>query len=156
MAHTLSSPSSTNRVTPGNYVPAAIWSAAEPSIAVVCACLPSLRPLFVHLIWKNSKAAPASKHRSISSWRSPKTGPGSTQGSFNRLQEFYSTDEGAKWAWRNNSVTVLGGRPRRGGSAGHDAEEGDSEQDVPLGRIRAKTQVVVSISERVDWRDDLF
>ncbi|KAL8761651.1 MAG: hypothetical protein Q9184_002235 [Pyrenodesmia sp. 2 TL-2023] len=145
----------TNRVFPGNYVPAAIWSAAEASIAVVSACLPSLRPLFVRLIWKDSKVVPRSKHRSLASWRSPKTGPGSTQGSFNRLQEFSSTDEGAKLAWRQHSVTVLGGRPKRG-STGHDVEEGESEEDVPLGRIRAKTQVVVSISERVDWRDDLF
>ncbi|KAL8916431.1 MAG: hypothetical protein Q9208_008517 [Pyrenodesmia sp. 3 TL-2023] len=138
-----------------NYVPTAIWSAAEPSIAVVCACLPSLRPLFVHLIWKNSKAAPTSKRRSITSWRSPKTGPSGTQGSFNRLHELSSADKSAKLGWRQNSVTVLGGRPK-GGSSGDDIEEGESEEDVPLGRIRAKTQVVVSISERVDWRDDLF
>lgn len=31
-----------------------------------------------------------------------------------------------------------------------------AESDVPLGRIRARTEVVVSISDRVDWKSDLF
>ena len=31
-----------------------------------------------------------------------------------------------------------------------------AESDIPAGRIRAKTEVVISISDRVDWRDDLF
>lgn len=159
--HTHSAPYPTNRVILGNYVPAATWAAAEPSIAVVSASLPSLRPLFARLIWRKSyRPVPAatSKHRNLASWRSPNmhgSGPGSTQGSFNRLQEFSSMDEGPKSAWRQNSVTVLGGR-RKGGGAGCDVEEGGSEQDVPLGRIRADTQVVVSFSDRVEWRDDLF
>ena len=30
------------------------------------------------------------------------------------------------------------------------------EPEVPAGRIRATTEVVVSISDRIDWKDDLF
>ncbi|KAI4244101.1 MAG: hypothetical protein L6R40_003085 [Gallowayella cf. fulva] len=141
-----------------NYVPAATWSAAEPSISVVSACLPSLRPLFVRLIWGGThrpKPTPPPAHpphaRSLPSWRSRSGGAGGgTQGSFSRLQELES--EGARSPWRQNSVAVFGGK-----SGEEDLEEGSCELDeVPWNRIRAKTQVVVSISERVDWRDDLF
>ncbi|KAL8947232.1 MAG: hypothetical protein Q9222_006468, partial [Ikaeria aurantiellina] len=31
---------------PGNYINGGIWAETEPSVAVICACLPSLRPLF--------------------------------------------------------------------------------------------------------------
>ena len=34
---------------PGNYVEAAIWSAVEPNVAVISACLPMLRPLLKRL-----------------------------------------------------------------------------------------------------------
>ncbi|KAL8636285.1 MAG: hypothetical protein Q9228_006308, partial [Teloschistes exilis] len=52
-----------------NYVPAATWSAAEPSVAVVSACLPSLRPLFVRIVWGGNhrpKPPPSITHRSRS------------------------------------------------------------------------------------------
>lgn len=68
-------------------------------------------------------------------------------------------EQARKEQWGVNSVTVLGGfaRARRGGHDGEEVEdEGEVEEEVPAGRIRAKTEVVVSISERVDWRDDLF
>lgn len=32
----------------------------------------------------------------------------------------------------------------------------EEEMQTPLNRIRAKTTVVLTISERVDWKDDLF
>ncbi|KAL8816806.1 MAG: hypothetical protein Q9223_004248 [Gallowayella weberi] len=136
-----------------NYVPAATWSAAEPSISVVSACLPSLRPLFVRLVWGGTHAPnskPLSRRtRSLPSWsRSKSAGTSGTQGSFNRLQELES--DGSRSAWRQNSVAVVGGK------MGKDLEEEEGGEDVPWNRIRAKTHVVVSISERVDWQDDLF
>ncbi|KAL8709355.1 MAG: hypothetical protein Q9220_005948 [cf. Caloplaca sp. 1 TL-2023] len=158
----------------GNYVPTAIWTAAEPSIAVVSACLPSFRPLFVRIVWgrthrpKPPPPAPSSSCRkpSIHSWRStPKhrSGSGGTQGSFNRLQEFSSNGAGGgPGQWRTNSVSVFGGKNTRRGSANdHDRLEMGSDggsvgEAVPWNRIRAKTEVVVNISERVDWQDDLF
>ncbi|KAL8824702.1 MAG: hypothetical protein Q9170_008072 [Blastenia crenularia] len=139
-----------------NYVPAACWSAAEPSIAVVSACLPSLRPLFVRLIWHRPK--PSSSN--LPSWRNsnkkhiPLSRNGSTQGSFNRLHEFEGRDEGREGPWRTNSVTVFGGKGKRGSAGDEVVMEEDGE--VPSGRIRARTEVVLTVSERVDWRDDLF
>ena len=32
----------------------------------------------------------------------------------------------------------------------------EEEVETPRNRIRAKTTVVLTISERVDWQDDLF
>ena len=130
-----------------NYVPAAIWTAAEPSIAVVSACLPSLRPLFVRLIWGGThRPKPATPpRRSAASWRSKSVGGDGRQGSFNRLQELSS--DGAQSPWRQNSVAVIGGKGD---------EEYGTAGEVPWNRIRAKTEVVLTISERVDWKDDLF
>ncbi|KAL8662916.1 MAG: hypothetical protein Q9202_004338 [Teloschistes flavicans] len=138
----------------GNYVPAATWSAAEPSVAVVSACLPSLRPLFVRVVWGGSHRPkpPPSTHRSrsVPSWRrnDSKTG---NEGSFNRLQEV-SGDGGPRSPWRTNSVTVFGGKDK----GDEEIELTGIDHEVPLNRIRAKTEVVLTISERVDWRDDLF
>ncbi|KAI4277218.1 MAG: hypothetical protein LQ337_001932 [Flavoplaca oasis] len=90
-----------------NYVPAAIWSAAEPSVAVVSACLPSLRPLFVRVIWGGThRPKPTTPPRqSVLSWRSKSVGGGGTQGSFNRLQEF--SNDGTQSPWLQNSVAVM-------------------------------------------------
>ncbi|KAL8888010.1 MAG: hypothetical protein Q9205_002299 [Flavoplaca limonia] len=130
-----------------NYVPAATWSAAEPSVAVVSACLPSLRPLFVRVIWGGThRPKPTTPPRqSVLSWRSKSVGGGGTQGSFNRLQELSS--DGTQSPWRQNSVAVMAGKG--------DEEHGENDE-VPWNRIRAKTEVVWTISERVDWKEDLF
>lgn len=152
--------------TKGNYVPAACWTAAEPSIAVVSACLPSLRPLFVRLIWRNTHRPKLSSSKHLTSWRSNKkqSRTGSTQGSFNRLNEFSTSldDSGGTGLWNSNTVKVFGGTKPKRGSGGKgkreevELEDHGSEAEVPLGRIRAKTEVVLTISDRVDWRDDLF
>ncbi|KAL8932038.1 MAG: hypothetical protein Q9211_006563, partial [Gyalolechia sp. 1 TL-2023] len=134
----------------GNYVPAACWTAAEPSIAVVSACIPSLRPLFARLLsGKVQRPKHSASHRhSLTSWRSAKkqVRNGSAQGTFNRLNEFSSHDDGgAQGPWKSNSVAVFGGlKGKRGsGSKREDLELEDhgSETEVPLGRIRAKTEV---------------
>ncbi|KAL9600311.1 MAG: hypothetical protein Q9219_003261 [cf. Caloplaca sp. 3 TL-2023] len=153
-----------------NNVSATCWTAAEPSTAVVSACLPSLRPLFANLIRRRKSL----HRRNLLSWRSSHSNDDnsktqtSTQGSFNRLHEFsgHGEEAGRKSPWRANNVTVFGGTKKgnfkRGSGGGHnlgdegDEEEGGSENEIPLNRIRAKTEVVLTISERVDWRDDLF
>ncbi|KAL8937085.1 MAG: hypothetical protein Q9216_004600 [Gyalolechia sp. 2 TL-2023] len=161
----LTNPTSPVDLPPGNYVPAACWTAAEPSIAVVSACLPSLRPLFARLIWRRREKQSPNHRHSLTSWRSAKkqVRSGSTQGSFNRLNEFSShEDGGGKAPWKSNSVAVFGGvKGKRGSGGGREREDVElddqgSEADVPLGRIRAKTEVVLTVSDRVDWRDDLF
>ncbi len=55
------------------------------------------------------------------------------------------------------NVAVYGGR----GSQGTDEDTVElssprEEVETPKNRIRAKTTVVLTISNRVDWRDDLF
>ena len=160
----------------GNYVPIAIWSGAEPSIAVVCACLPSLRPLFVRLVWGDTcrpktpykpytPSRPLSRP-GLSVWRSgqkeKKAYGGYGDGSFNRLNEAALLD-GARSesrggsSWNNNTVDVYGGR-KEGDAASEEYElSGDGSRFVtPKNRIRAKTTVVLTISNRVDYLDDLF
>lgn len=56
--------------------------------------------------------------------------------------------------WRHN-VEVRGGQRSVRGSE-EEFELGSREGETPVNRIRAKTTVVLTISERVDWQDDLF
>ena len=75
--------------------------------------------------------------------------------SFNRLHE---TDQAGSqgWPWSKHNVEVHGGR--RQGDAESDEVELDDQahSETPTNRIRAKTTVVLTISERVDFQDDLF
>ena len=65
--------------------------------------------------------------------------------------------ESGQGTW-SNDVAVYGGRRI------HGAEEEvvelssprEEEVDTPINRIRAKTTVTLTISERVDWKDRLF
>lgn len=134
---------------PGYYVPISIWTAAEPSIAVVSACLPSLRPLFVLVVWGGThrpKPTTASTSR-YGRNKSPYYGDG---GSFNRLQESEPKS--------GHNVNVYGGRGAEsdefelGGRGGGE----EARLETPMNRIRAKTTVVLTISERVEFQDDLF
>lgn len=141
------------------YVPISIWTAAEPSIAVVSACLPSLRPLFVRLVWGGAHRPKPTSYPSSSSTRygggGRKPSHAYGDGSFNRLQE----PDSAGTQWTKHNVNVYGGRGK-GDDAESDEVElgiGGREQDeIPMNRIRAKTTVVLTVSERVDWQDDLF
>lgn len=95
-----------------------------------------------------------------SSWRSGnKSYPGR---SFNRLQDNslpnIHSDSGSVW---NHKTDVYAGKKgnRKGGLDEDEIElDGDKEMDspTPMNRIRAQTTVVLTISERVDWQDDLF
>lgn len=65
---------------------------------------------------------------------------------------------GSVW---NHKTDVYGGKRgnRRGEVNEEEIELGDNEEagsPTPMNRIRAKTTVVLTISERVDWQDDLF
>ena len=136
----------------GYYVSPAIWTAAEPSIAVVSACLPSLRPLFVRVVWGGThRPKPASSRYGSNSLRKTPYG----DGSFNRLQESdRSGNHGSPWT--NHNVNVYGGR-RPGDAESNEYELGNEAHfETPMNRIRAKTTVVLTISERVEYQDDLF
>ncbi|CAF9926325.1 MAG: hypothetical protein HETSPECPRED_006305 [Heterodermia speciosa] len=149
-----------------DFLPASIWTAAEPSIAVVCACLPSLRPLFVRLF----RIAPHPHHPSssyfsdsnklASEWRNGSTTTTHHQHhhdrSFNRLPD----GGGGGLAVPVHGVKIYGGKGGvevlELGEEGGEGGEGEGEGETPVNRIRAKTTVVWTVSERVDWRDDLF
>lgn len=136
----------------GYYPPIAIWTAAEPSIAVVSACLPSLRPLFVRIVWGNThRPKPATTRYGSNSLRKPPYG----DGSFNRLQESdRSANHGSPWT--NHNVNVYSGK-RAGDVESDELELGNQDTfETPMNRIRAKTTVVLTISERVEFLDDLF
>ena len=138
----------------GNYVTAATWTAAEPSIAVVSACLPSLRPLFMRVFQRGCYRRPSRRDHStqkslISSWRSGKNAKGNVDDSFNRLHENPSGRSPSPWM---HNVEVSGGKA---GSDSEDYEIG-TRSGPPSRRIKVKTNVVVTISDRVDWQDGLF
>ena len=114
-----------------------------------------MRPLIVRIIWGEVRVPSPGEGRYFSSsesktskWRS---GSKVHDGSFCRLPESGQ----ATWS---NDVAVYGGRRI------HGAEEEvvelssprEEEVDTPINRIRAKTTVTLTISERVDWKDRLF
>ena len=65
--------------------------------------------------------------------------------------------KGTTGSWSNN-VAVYGGKGAQ--TTEEEILELDSpqqeEMETPMNRIRAKTTVVLTISDRVDWKDDLF
>ncbi|KAF6225969.1 hypothetical protein HO173_012636 [Letharia columbiana] len=141
-----------------DFVPTCIWTAAEPSIAVVSACLPSLRPLFVRVVWGRAQRPIVEQddyfgpsNHITPTWRS---GSKAHDRCFNRLPDSGKVTLGS---WTNN-VAVYGGKGVQ------ETEEEilelgsprEDEMETPMNRIRAKTTVVLTISERVDWQDDLF
>ena len=143
----------TNEGPIGYYVPVAIWTSAEPSIAVICACLPSLRPLFVRVIWggtyrRKPATLPSSKSRYASnSLRHV------DDSSYNRLQD---PDLLSTVPWLKHNVKVYGGR-RQGDAESDEVELGGAAPlETPMNRIRMNTTVVLTISDRVDFQDDLF
>ena len=72
-------------------------------------------------------------------------------------RDFSRLPESGTSTWSNN-VAVYGGKGVQGDE--EEVLELKSPQedgvDTPVNRIRAKTTVTLTISERVDWRDDLF
>ncbi|CAF9907800.1 hypothetical protein IMSHALPRED_006500 [Imshaugia aleurites] len=135
-----------------NYVSPAIWTAAEPSVAVVSACLPSLRPLFVRIVWGQAYRPTMGSHSSnkgkySSSWRGGLPSKGAN-GSFDRLPDTGSGSS-SKTPWRNN-VDVHGGQD----TASDEIELGGPREILPARGIRVKT--TVTVTERLDWQDKLF
>ncbi|KAL8788963.1 MAG: hypothetical protein Q9213_001372 [Squamulea squamosa] len=136
-----------------NYINAGIWSALEPSMAVICACIPSLRPLFslatrslrssslrtVSQPWIAAKLTGSSK---------PVTGrrtwPGSGRGKTSDGM-FSEIEEGVVHGMNplGHDVSVHGGR---------EDEEGT---ELPPRGIQVRTEVRIS-TDRLEYRDQLF
>ncbi|KAL8670191.1 MAG: hypothetical protein Q9168_005256 [Polycauliona sp. 1 TL-2023] len=135
-----------------NFINAGIWSALEPSMAVICACLPSLRPLF-------TLASRSLSNSSLPSFTSPRiiglkltsssnsnrrTWPGSSRGktsdgTFSQLSEGGTEDVKPL----GHDVSVHGG------------DEVEEELELPERGIQVKTEVRVS-TEGLEYKDRLF
>ena len=146
----------------GNYVNSAIWSAAEPSMGVVSACIPSLRPL-VSLIARGTtrgigviKTAKSSAHDTSSGasrmvWRSPRLGNGDEhEGQFEHLED--ATEAGNRLQW-GHETNVRGGKV-----AGRGAEDEVSleELNLPVGEIRVMDEVVITSTDWWEYKDNVF
>ena len=138
-------------------VDAGIWTAVEPSIGVVSACLPSLRPLVTMLFsgtYKGPKfgttkqsglAYSSGTNFSKSKWGRSKD-DGQDLSSFTRLEEQPIINE-PEPTWGHN-VHVDG--PRRGDKISLE------EMGSPSRHIRVKTEVTLISTSRLEYKDQLF
>ncbi|KAI4268121.1 MAG: hypothetical protein L6R38_007957 [Xanthoria sp. 2 TBL-2021] len=137
-----------------NYVNSAIWSAAEPCMGVISACLPSLRPL-VALMTRGTHRAPKIGGKSAQAttssgssrvvWRRKDTDHGKH---FSRLED--SVAEQARWG---HDVTVKGGRETDHGSSENISLQ---EINVPPGQIKVKEEIVVTSTDWLDYKDRVY
>ena len=138
-----------------NYVNAAIWSAAEPSMGIIAACIPSLRPM-VSLIWKGSHRGPTviseSPERTNSSnslWpvrgkeHVPQVGP------FARLEDRVYAGDHDGWS---HDAMIHGGKSE--GTVRSDEVDLEELHSNTQG-IRVKKEVTVT-SHAWDYMDRLF
>ncbi|KAL6720706.1 hypothetical protein ACLMJK_002631 [Lecanora helva] len=138
-----------------NYVNAAIWSAAEPSMSVIAACLPSLRPLAA-LVWRGTyrgptfiaKSSQATDSSTSSNLVLSPRGKEDVQrpGKFRRLQETFTGYDRDRWGHE----TAVQGGPRQGSTAFDDVDL----EELNSG-IRVKNVVTVT-SHPWDYKDRVF
>ena len=150
----------------GNLVGLSIWTAVEPCMGVVGACIPSLRPLFALLIGKPFAARSKKGNSSALS---------TTFFSKNRNEEEDLTpisplheqepspahSARGQNPWRSHDATVSGGNTknaRKDSSARRIGQTLDYEEleEPPPSGIRVKTEVILSRSDRLDYNDRLF
>ncbi|KAL9047561.1 MAG: hypothetical protein Q9206_006665 [Seirophora lacunosa] len=126
-----------------NYINAGIWTVAEPSVAVICACLPSLRPLFptaYSAMYRIPRKLPGSHSSASGKWIKGRGSKGNKNGEeFSRLDEWVDQSRPM-----GHDVSVRGG--------GGEVEMGE----VPREGIQVKTEVVLVSSERLEYEDRLF
>ena len=132
----------------GNYIDAGIWSALEPNMAVICACIPSLRPL-VSVAGKGFAKTPLIKSTLRSTggassrrmWESGKSR--TSEGAFSQLAE---PDEMRPLG---HDVSV------RGGSVNGNHPDVEATEMSQQG-IKVQTEVILSTSDRLHYNDRLF
>ena len=77
-------------------------------------------------------------------------------GSKQHDRNFSRLPESGTGMWSNN-VAVYGGKGVQENEESLELRNPrEEEMETPLNRIRAKTTVTLTISDKVDWRDDLF
>lgn len=127
-----------------NFINAGIWSSLEPSMAVVCACIPSLRPLYSMTVHGLHHACSVSKTK-LSSTTGRRTWPVSRNKSSNGV--FSQLDE------QPDDVKPLGHEVSVHGYMGADPESISIE--LPTHGIHVKTEIKVS-TEGLEYQDRLF
>ena len=117
-------------------------------MAVVCACIPSLRPLF-SVIGQRFSHAPLIRGRDSNStggasWsrRLRESAGRQTDSNFSKLDELDDLRP------LGHDVSVRGGRA--------DAGEEEAAMELPQEGIKVKTEVSLVTSDRIDYNDRLF
>ncbi|KAI4232913.1 MAG: hypothetical protein LQ352_008293 [Teloschistes flavicans] len=129
----------------GNYINSGIWCALEPSMGVVCACIPSLRPLFRLAAQGFPKVSHSlSKDKLLPNLKKRRTWPGSiikvSDGKFSQISE------------QQEDTTPFGhGVEVHGG----DVEAGREEIELPEHGINVKTEVTVT-TFGLEYQDRLY
>ena len=118
-------------------------------MAVLCACIPSLRPLY-SVISRGFSHAPLVRSALNS------TGAASSSkriwGSVSKHSDgdFSQLDEADDLRPLGHGVSIRGGKP---GTTGQGDEEG---MEMPENGIAVKTEVTLTTSDRLDYNDRLF
>ncbi|KAL8755696.1 MAG: hypothetical protein Q9184_004724 [Pyrenodesmia sp. 2 TL-2023] len=131
-----------------NFVNSGIWSALEPSMAVVCASIPSLRPLYSVAVgaYRNVVTSTSRTKRSSINGRTlripwPNSHSQPSEGMFSQLEE-----QGDDTKPLGHDVSIRGGR---------NGAHGEAIELPPLSGIHVKSEVLIS-TEKLEYKDWLF
>ena len=140
-----------------NYVNAAIWSAAEPSMSVIAACLPSLRPLIAlalkgthrgpTLISKKSAQATSSSGSSRVIWPARTVEDAEPAGGFTRLEETAIGRDRDRWGQCETAV--------RGGKRQSTSTFNEIGMEEMNSGIRVKNEITIT-SHVWDYKDRVY
>ncbi|KAL8770832.1 MAG: hypothetical protein Q9209_003483, partial [Squamulea sp. 1 TL-2023] len=129
-----------------------IWSALEPSMAVTCANIPSLRPLYTVAFGHFHNLITLSRTSKKTSTTGGRRGPWPisrsqlSDGMFSQLK-----DPGDDNKTFGHGVSIHGGR--RGD--GYGGEDDGEVIELPMRGIQVKTEVSIS-TEKLEYKDRLF
>ena len=140
------------------------WTAVEPCVGVIGACIPSLRPLLAFLL-----GTPFNK-----SAKGRKKSPSAMSGSYvignktdeedliplSRLKD-HSQITQIQHPWKSHTAMIHSCMPNNtrkdsGNQCFVQVVEHEEPEPPPKSGIRVKTVITLSISERVDYNDRLF
>ena len=158
---------------PGNLVGLEIWSAVEPCVGVIGACILSLRPLIALLLGHSfaAKSKPAnssvhsssffSKNRNEDEDLTPISPLHDHELSSSSNHHHHHNDARGPYPWRSHDATISGGTPKNTRKDAGSKRIGQNleyeELDTPPSSgIRVRTEVILSRSERLDYNDRLF
>ncbi|KAL8643576.1 MAG: hypothetical protein Q9226_008270 [Calogaya cf. arnoldii] len=133
----------------GSFINTSIWSALEPSMAVICTSIPSLHPLYSIAIGAYHNIATSASRttkRSSTNGRSsrlpwPNSRSQHSEGMFRQLEE-----QGDDTKAFGHGISIRGGR---------DGEHGEAMELPPMSGIHVKSGVLIS-TEKLEYKDRLF